>query len=222
MYFVYQIIIIILFCALINFCGSQTGGWGGKWGLEGEKKAYLSWTRMPLSLSHDSPPLPLLSRLSLSYPKPPPLHSFSPSVCRQGWIPAFISTIQPLCLLATEHGSFNCPLHPLFYPSSYKQYANCLYPHILCFYFQLSGPEITLWAWLLVSFFCACVCVCVVLGPLKPYQCHTWGRQTGRRGCSVRMCHSRIQQVHKTHTQSMGEDRTWPSVWKALAESISI
>lgn len=67
---------------------------------------------MPLSLSHDSHP-----PLSLSYPLPPPTLSHPSARC-QGWIRAFISTIQPRCFLATEHGSFNCPcilcfIHPV-------------------------------------------------------------------------------------------------------------
>lgn len=60
---------------------------------------------------------------SLSPPPPPlsrhPPHTHTPSASRhRGWIPAFISTIQPRRLLATQRGSFNCPPTP-HHPAPY-------------------------------------------------------------------------------------------------------
>ena len=89
--------------------------------LDEDARCLCHMTRPPPPPPPPPPPCPplLLSRLSLSYPRPPPLLTpFPPSPRRQGWIPAFISTIQPRCLLATEHGSFNCPPPPHPPPAS--------------------------------------------------------------------------------------------------------
>lgn len=182
-----------------------------------------------LSLSHDSPspsstsssPSPLIQTLPFLPPASPLLTPFPPSPRRQGWIPAFISTIQPRCLLATEHGSFNCPPPPslpppsscilLFYPRSYIQRANRLYSHgFSACVFTSRAPESKTSE---PGLFPLCCSTC--LPGLEHSNCISAtleARQTGRRGCSVRTCHRRIQQVHETHTntQSMGEDRTWP------------
>ena len=125
-----------------------SGGRGEGLSVMNEDDVFVTW--LPLPLLPLPLLLPLLSRLSLSYPLPPPfLTPFPPSPRRQGWIPAFISTIQPRCLLATEHGSFNCPPQPpnppscilLFHPRSYIQRASRLYSHGFLLVIFASYPE---------------------------------------------------------------------------------
>ncbi len=182
---------------------------------ERKKLAYLPWTGI-LSLSHDSPPLPSYldsPSLTLCLPSLFPALCLLPGVDPSVYLyhPAPVSPSNRITDHLTAPCIFCC-IHPVTYSMS------AAFIQIFCAFISTSGA---LWAWLLLLFFFQCSRLLV---SDSEHSNHISVRQTGRRGSSVRTYHSRIQQVHKTHTntQSIGEDRTWPSVWKALAESISI
>lgn len=107
--------------------------------MEGERK-----TLSAMCLCHMTPPLcstvPFLPSCLLP-------HSFPPSAHRQGWIPTFISTIQPQCLLATELRSFNCPYFLCFI-------------HPVVAYSTVQLPVFTFSVLLLI--------------PLRPWNCPVW------------------------------------------------
>lgn len=115
-------------------------------------------------------PPSLTEPVSLSCPLPPP-NSYPRSPPCQGWIPAFISTIQPQCLLATEHGSFNCSSIPRFIqPVQTYNMPTAFHPRFV-FLFPVNSP---------LGLFCWCFSCSTCLpgrpAALKAYQCHTWGQ----------------------------------------------
>lgn len=79
-----------------------------------------------------SPPPQTILIYSLPFLPPCWPAAFPPSPRRQGWIPTIICTIQPWCLLATTHGSFNFPLYTLLNPFSDIYIYNMIIVYITC------------------------------------------------------------------------------------------